>query len=63
MSEAKVYLGDGVYAEFSDYDVRLSTARSILEGGVFHEVTHEIFLEDNMIELLYNMLKRRGSAQ
>lgn len=54
MPEDKVYLGDGVYAEFSSYDVRLSTER---------EITHEIFLEDNMVELLYKKLKEKREAQ
>lgn len=44
-SETKTYLGDGAYAEFDGYSVKLST-----ENGV--ETTNEIYLEPEVWEAL-----------
>lgn len=45
LKERQIYLGDGVYAEYSGRDVKLSTERQ--------SITHEIFLEPEMVDLLY----------
>jgi hypothetical protein len=40
VSEREVYLGDGLYASFDGYQIRLRAPR---EGG-----DHEVFLEDGL---------------
>jgi hypothetical protein len=47
----KTYLGDGVYAEYEDYEVILTT-----ENGM--EVTNRIVLEAEVLESLNQYLKR-----
>lgn len=48
-NENKDYLGDGVYVEFSGYDLRLFTP----EG-------HQIFLEQDALKKLVNFAQRQG---
>ena len=43
------YLGDGAYAEYSGYDVRLFTER---------ETTHEIFLDLAMLKRLMTWITK-----
>jgi hypothetical protein len=45
MSPEKIYLGDGVYADFDGYQVRLTTWDGI-------EVKNTIWMDLEMIELL-----------
>ena len=45
------YIGDGVYAEFSGYDVRLYTQ----EGN-------EIFLEEHMLKLILKIMEEPNES-
>lgn len=58
MTENKIYLGDGVYAEFD-------LAREIIilttEDGV--SITNTIYLEDFVLEALLKWLKRIGKIK
>jgi hypothetical protein len=47
--ETKKYIGDGVYAEFSGWDFKLTTQRENVENT--------IYLEPPMIALLYNWMQ------
>lgn len=53
MSGNKIYLGDGAYAEFGGYDIRITT-----EDGV--SVTNEVFLGPREIVALIVFAKEKG---
>ena len=53
MSTNKIYLGDGVYCEFSGHDFMLTT-----ENGI--EVTNTIYLEAEAITMLVEFAKSKG---
>lgn len=48
----KTYLGDGLYAEFEGYQVRLFCER---ENG-----THEVYLEPSAVNALLKFLEKQG---
>ena len=54
MPEAKVYIGDGVYAEYDGFGVWLTTER---ENG-----THRIYLEPSMLDVLADLMGCRPSG-
>jgi hypothetical protein len=55
----KKYLGDGVYAEWDGWMIRLSTERFL--GG--QQVTHEIFLEPEIVAMLEHFIATIRSAE
>jgi hypothetical protein len=55
MKENKIYLGDGLYAEYDGLQVRLYTSDGIRE-------TNEVFLEDFVLQVL-DWLKRSEIIQ
>jgi hypothetical protein len=51
MIENKMYLGDGVYADFDGYRVILTA-----ENGV--SVQHKIYLDDSVVKAFFAYIKR-----
>lgn len=49
----KVYLGDGAYAEFSGYDVALTTWNGV-------EETNRIYVEPDALRILVEFAKQHG---
>jgi hypothetical protein len=53
MPERKVYLGDGAYAEFDGYSIRLYTSDGINE-------TNNVILEPELVLALQNFAQSHG---
>lgn len=51
--EKEVYLGDGAYAKFSNYDVEVYASNGV-------EVHDKVFLEPDALRKLFTAAKERG---